>query len=156
MCCQMSEKKKGENFLCAERGRSHRQRSKWGAGKWHPSGTREKDSKETKEQGYRILFYRRYIDDILAIFEYQDGHPKRKGAEMMERLLNGLDSQGGSITVGGKGISSMRSREKETGDESVEYLDVEIVLTGRSEMKLETGKYRKEAAAAAALSNEYS
>mmetsp|Transcript_58187 Transcript_58187/g.85292 ORF Transcript_58187/g.85292 Transcript_58187/m.85292 type:complete len:155 (+) Transcript_58187:118-582(+) len=143
MCCQMSEKKKGENFLCAERGRSHRQRSKWGAGKWHPTGTREKDSKETKEQGYRILFYRRYIDDILAIFEYQDGHPKRKGAEMMERLLNGLDSQGGSITVGGKGISSMRSREKETGDESVEYLDVEIVLTGRSEMKTRDRKIQK-------------
>jgi len=37
--------------------------------------------------------------------------------------------------------------QKETQEESVEYLDVEIVLTGQSEMRLETGIYRKEAAA---------
>jgi len=66
---------------------------------------------------------------------------------MMEKMLNGLDSKGGSIKVGGKGISSKRSREKRTRDESVEYLDVEIVLTGQSEMRLETGIYRKDAAA---------
>jgi len=41
----------------------------------------------------------------------------------------------------------MRKREKETQEESVEYLDVEIVLTWQSEMRLETGIYRKEAAA---------
>jgi len=29
--------------------------------------------KEMKEQGYRVLFHKRYIDDILAIFEHQDG-----------------------------------------------------------------------------------
>jgi len=28
--------------------------------------------KEMKEQGYRVLLYKRYIDDILAIFEHQD------------------------------------------------------------------------------------
>ena len=37
----------------------------------------------------------------------------------------------------------MRKREKETQEESVEYLDVEIVLTGQSEMRLETGIYRE-------------
>jgi len=41
--------------------------------------------KEMKEQGYRILLYKRYIDDILAIFEHQDVLQKRKGAEMMEK-----------------------------------------------------------------------
>jgi len=104
--------------------------------------------KEMKEQGYRVLLYKRYIDDIMAIFEHQDGVQKRKGAEMMEKLINGLDSKDGSIKVTpAKGISSMRKREKETQEESVEYLDVEIVLTGQSEMRLETGIYRKEAAA---------
>jgi len=104
--------------------------------------------KEMKEQGYRILLYKRYIDDILAIFEHQDGPQKMKGAEMMEKLINGLDSKENSIKVApAKGISSMRKREKETQEESVEYLDVEIVLTGQSEMRLETGTYRKEAAA---------
>jgi len=104
--------------------------------------------KEMKEQGYRILLYKRYTHDILAIFEHQDGLQKRKGAEMMEKLINNLDSTGGSIKVApAKGITSMRKREKETQEESVEYLDFEIVLTGQSEMRLETGIYRKEAAA---------
>jgi len=109
--------------------------------------------KGMKEQGfrrllYKRLLYKRYTDDILAIFEHQDGLQKRKGAEMMEKLINGLDSTGGSIKVApAKGISSMRKREKETQEQSVEYLDVEIVLTGQSEMRLETGIYRKEAAA---------
>jgi len=67
---------------------------------------------------------------------------------MMEKLINGLDSNDSSIKVApAKGISSMRKREKETQDESVEYLDVEIVWTGQSEIRLETGIYRKEAAA---------
>ena len=35
--------------------------------------------KEMKEQGYRVLLYKRYIDDILAIFEHQDGLQKGKG-----------------------------------------------------------------------------
>jgi len=67
---------------------------------------------------------------------------------MMQKLINGLDCKEGSIKVApAKGMSSMRKREKETQEESVEYLDVEIVLTGQSEMRLETGIYRKEAAA---------
>ena len=104
--------------------------------------------KEMKEQGHRVLLYKRYIDDILAIFEHQDGLQKRTGADMMEKLINGLDSKDGSIRVTpAKGISSMRKREKETLEESVEYLDVEIVLKGQSVMSLETGIYRKEAAA---------
>ena len=41
----------------------------------------------------------------------------------------------------------MRKREKKTQEESAEYLDVEIVLTGQPEMRLETGIYRKAAAA---------
>jgi len=66
----------------------------------------------------------------------------------MEKLINGLDSKDGSIKVTpAKDISSMRKRKKVTQEESVEYLDVEIVLTGQSEMRLETGIYRKEAAA---------
>jgi len=67
---------------------------------------------------------------------------------MMEKLINSLDSEDGSIKVTpAKGISSMRKREKETQEESVGYLDVEITVTGQPEMRLETGIYRKEAAA---------
>ena len=44
-------------------------------------------------------------------------------------MINGLDSKDGSIKVTpAKGISSMRKREQKTQEESVEYLDVEIVL----------------------------
>ena len=69
----------------------------------------------------------------IAIFEHQDGLQKRKGADMMEKMINGLDSKDGSIKVTpAKGISAMRKREKETLEESVEYLDVEIVLKGQS------------------------
>ena len=45
---------------------------------------------EMKEQGYRVLSYKRYIDDILAIFEHQDGLQKRKGAELHPFLLRGF------------------------------------------------------------------
>jgi len=70
-----------------------------------------------KEQGYRILLYKRYIVDILAIFEYQNRLQKRKGAEIMEKLLIGLHSKEGRIKVGGIGISSMRRREKKKQEE---------------------------------------
>ena len=40
--------------------------------------------KEMKEQGYRVVLYKRYTDDILAIFEHEDGLQKSK------ELIDGL------------------------------------------------------------------
>ena len=71
------------------------------SGSWGGEG---RDCAERNE-GARIYstIIQEIIDDFLAIFEHQDGLQKRNEAEMMEKLINGLDSKDGSIKVAARG-----------------------------------------------------
>ena len=99
--------------------------------------------------GVRIPLYRRYIDDIGTVIE-GDKDVVAKVREMMETRINLLDEKFGSVKVDpASGIRAVKGKEKESKPVRLEYLDLEVEL-GWGEggwVKLETGIYRKPAAA---------
>ena len=100
----------------------------------------------------KILYYKRYIDDIICMLEAPTG----KIGEWVKELeghLNSLDAEGGCVKVEGKGIEISREH-KEEGEEAeapkeLEFLDVmvKLGLTKGGFPFMETGIYRKSSAA---------
>ena len=97
----------------------------------------------------RDWVYRRYIDDIGTVIE-GDRDVVAKVREMMETRINLLDEKFGSVKVDPASvIRAVKGKEKESKPVRQEYLDLEVEL-GWGEggwVKLETGIYRKPAAA---------
>jgi hypothetical protein len=100
-------------------------------------------------KGASISLYRRYIDDIGTIIE---GNKEwvRKVGEMMQTRINMLDEEEGSVKVDPASvIRAVKGWEEGSEPVNQEYLDLDIGLDWGEEgwIKLETGIYRKPAAA---------
>ena len=100
--------------------------------------------------GFRIILYKRYIDDIYCIAVRKEG--EGAGGRMMQRLeaeLNALDPVGNSVKVEGKGVEMGRSSGEEGDRVELEFLDV-LVGLDRGEygegVSLDTRIYRKPSA----------
>ena len=107
--------------------------------------------KRLSQKEGEILYYKRYIDDIICLIQVPTGTVEQWKKDI-EQELNNLDTEGGCVKVEGKGIEiSRRARagEDKGMSKELEFLDV-LVQIGRTPGGfpfLETGVYRKESAA---------
>ena len=88
------------------------------------------------------------MDDIFAVIENRKG-TTLDTAKCIEKGLNGLDVEGGSVVVTGKGLMIQRTRGKGAANQGVEFLDVwnDARWDKEGGIHVETGIFRKEVAA---------
>ena len=121
---------------------------------------REMISELEKEDGW-VLVYRRYIDDICAILVgraslLSDGGVEESRAEVvalrkkMEDKINQLDREEGSVQVDPASvIQAVKQKGAQSESVRLEYLDLDVELGWNEKgwLQLNTGIYRKPAAA---------